>query len=588
MKAKFFRLSTLCATILALIGCVGLEPYVINAPEDLAEKIAEYQKEKEGEKVLPDGAEEIDITTKVVGSAGNDDGWWTSFSQYFTIPAAKKVVLQFENYGTGTENYHNWNLCISTPVARDSEGYAEYFALRADNYGWGGTQDASIGTDVFSLDRIVLDIDGKKTSDSGWSWEVFRQKMNGAKVVMTLDHASEGTVYVNTVATATDGSVITETYNHPVSFKNDINAFLIVDHSHLNMSLAYIAPSDYPVIPDSEPVSISITGYPTAIAFDAEEKDFWGNATAKVTFADNSTMTVDKKDLNIILPDVSTPGLKTVVVTYSKTKKGSVATQAAGGAYTVELVASLSSVAVATPPACTTYYYLNNTALTFQTYGFALEATFGGSTKVTVALNDPALTVSPIALTPGAQDITFSYKPGSETKTCTQAITLVKGSEDVGLPDLSSDFLSDQSSLVNVPAGESRSIDFASYSAGAEYYHSPSVILRKADIGTGAEYALCRLDNFGWLNGDFANQKIADSDKSSDWDWTLLKSMINYSLYHLTVTNNGSDGNGGVKIRLDVTWPNGDKHFQEYTIRPSDYSDVCFCVSVEKCYLVIK
>ena len=39
MKAKIFRLSTLCATILALIGCVGLEPYVINAPEDLAEKI---------------------------------------------------------------------------------------------------------------------------------------------------------------------------------------------------------------------------------------------------------------------------------------------------------------------------------------------------------------------------------------------------------------------------------------------------------------------------------------------------------------------------------------------------------------------
>ena len=64
--------------------------------------------------------------------------------------------------------------------------------------------------------------------------------------------------------------------------------------------------------------------------------------------------------------------------------------------------------------------------------------------------------------------------------------------------------------------------------------------------------------------------------------------MINSSLYTLTVTNHGSDAAGGVKVRFDITWPNGDTHFQEYTIRPADYSDIGFCLTVDHCYLVIK
>lgn len=589
MKAKIFMLSALGATVLALVGCAGLEPYTINAPADLADKIAEYQAEKEAGKKLPDGAEEIDITTKTVGDVGNTSGWFTAFSQDFTVPAGKKLVLQFENYGSGTENYHNWNLYVTTPYSRGTDGYAEYFALRADNYGWGGAQDPAIGTDVYSAERIVSTKDGKTMAEITWDWADFREKLNGANVTLTIDHASEGTAYVTAEATATDGTVYGETYNHPVSFVDDVNAFLVADHSHQNMTLAYIMASDYPVIPDSEPAKVTVTGHPTAIAFDAETKDFWGNATATVSFEDGSSMNISKDDLNIIVPDITTPGTKIVVVTYSKTKKGQTASKAAAGAYTVELVANLTDFEVSSPLTYTTYYYLNNTALDLQTYGLALEATFGSGSKAAVALNDPSLSISPIELKEGAQDITFSYKPGSEAKTCSQSITLVKGTEDVGLSDLSSAFLTAQSTIVAVPVGESKSINFAAYSAGAENYHAPSAIIRKTTLADGEkEYAICRLDNFGWLNGDFDNQKIAAADMASDWNWDLFKKMINYSLYTLTVTNNGSDADGGVKVRFDITWPNGDTHFQEYTIRPADYSDIGFCLTVDHCYLVVK
>lgn len=579
MKAKNFILSALCATVLAAAGCKGLEPYSINAPADLAEKIAAYKAEKEGERTLPEGAEEIDITEAVVGAEDNTSPWWQVFSQYFTIPVEKKLVVKFTNY-SGAANYNNWVAAITTPFERGASGYAEYFVLRSDKYGWGNAE--------FNIDNVLLDIDGEAPTGDSWWAEKFLPKMNQASFTMTLDHASEGRVYITAEGTALDGSIITETYDQAVSFVDDINLFFVADGAHIKLEQVYIAPSDYPVAPDSQPVKVTVTGYPAAIPFDAEEKDFWGNATATVTFEDGSTTDVSKDDLNIIAPDASTPGSKIVVVTYSKTKKGASASKAAAGAYTVELVASLNGISVASAPVYTTYYYLNNTELTFQTYGFALQADFGSSTA-DIALNDPALTISPIVLAEGAQDITFTYQPGAVAKSCTQGITLVKGREDVGLPNLSSDFLSDQSSLTAVASGESQSVEFVSYSGGAEFFHAPSVIIRKAVLGASEkEYAICRLDNFGWLNGDFDNQKIADSDKSSDWNWDLLKQMINYSHYTLTVTNNGSDANGGVKVRFDATWPNGDKHYQEYTIRPADYSDISFCLTVDHCYLVVK
>ena len=415
MKTRDLMLKALIATAFTAVvsvGCTGLEPYAIDAPDDLAEKIAAYKAEKEAQNVVPDDAVPIEISPAVVGQEDNNSGWWADFSQYFTIPVAKKLVLKFKNYSLGEANYQNWVLAVTNAKERGGDGYAEYFVLRSDMWKWGsGDNGSNTG--------VSLDMDGVAPDSDAW-WENFRAKMNGAEVEMTVDHASEGTAYIKAVATATDGTVITETYSQAVSFVDDINAFLVADHDHFVLESAFLSTSDYPIIPDSDPDYLVITESPKAVNYseNQEEIDWWGNSVVTVFFKDESSMTVDKEAVSITEPDLTTPGNKTVVVTYSRSKKG-VLTEAAAGYYNFELVADLESLQITQAPSHNTYYFYDNTGLDFRPYGIQLQATYQGGTTVDLTLDD--VTVSPIALVEGEQDVTFTYKPGSKPVTATTA-----------------------------------------------------------------------------------------------------------------------------------------------------------------------
>ena len=175
-------------TAVVSVGCTGLEPYAIDAPDDLAEKIAAYKAEKEAQNVVPDDAVPIEISPEVVGQTDNNSAWWADFSQYFTIPVAKKLVLKFKNNSLGEANYQNWVLGVTNAKERGADGYSEYFVLRADMWKWGsGDNGSNTG--------VSLDMDGVAPDSDAW-WENFRAKMNGAEVEMTVDHASEGTAYI--------------------------------------------------------------------------------------------------------------------------------------------------------------------------------------------------------------------------------------------------------------------------------------------------------------------------------------------------------------------------------------------------------
>ena len=74
MKTRKMMLGAFCAAVMsAAFGCTGLEPYTIDAPDDLADKIAEYQAEKEAKK--SDDYEEIDIAVSQVGADDNTADW---------------------------------------------------------------------------------------------------------------------------------------------------------------------------------------------------------------------------------------------------------------------------------------------------------------------------------------------------------------------------------------------------------------------------------------------------------------------------------------------------------------------------------
>ena len=362
---------------------------------------------------------------------------------------------------------------------------------------------------------------------------------------------------------------------------DDINAFLVADHDHFVLESAFLSTSDYPIIPDSDPDYLVVTDYPKAVNYseNPEEMDFWGTAVVTVFFKDGSSMQVDKEAVSITEPDLTTPGNKTVVVTYSRSKKG-VLTEAAAGYYNFELVADLESLQITQEPSHNTYYFYDNTGLDFRPYGIQFQAVYQGGTTVDLTLDD--VTVSPIALVEGEQDVTFTYKPGSKPVTATTRINLVKGGLALGVPELNSAWWTYFAPDRKVPQGESVSFEMDVYSVAADNWQAPVAILRKGDLALGGagEYAVVRIDNFGW-GSNFVN---ADENKESDWNWDLFLPMLTNAHVTITATNNGDNA----VVRYDVLWANGEEHFQLYkNIAINDPDDVYLSCTVDNCYAVL-
>ncbi len=145
----------------------------------------------------------------------NSAAWWTSFSDYFTVPSNKLLHLEFINHGTGVNNWNNWNLAVANVPDRDADNYAEYFVLRSDAFGWGnGDCDQSM------VAHNYTDINGNDDI-----WDDFRTTMQGAYVSIDIDHSATGNVYITAKAVGTNGTTITETYQQPVSATDDIFGF---------------------------------------------------------------------------------------------------------------------------------------------------------------------------------------------------------------------------------------------------------------------------------------------------------------------------------------------------------------------------
>ncbi len=562
MKTTKLLMCALYAAMLAVFafaGCEKLELYSIDAPADLQSRIdsiaAEKAKHSTGDTTY------IDIITTIVGAEDNSAAWWTAFSDYFTIPANKLLHLEFVNHGTGVNNWNNWNLVVANVADRSAANYKEYFVLRSDAYGWGNND--------FNLKMIshnYPDIDG-----DGDIWDDFRTTMQGARVTLEIDHSATGNVFVTATAVGTNGVELVMTYQQPVSATEDIVAFLVCDGSHFEMKEAYLIPSKVTVVEDVEPVSIVVEGAPEFVEFGNE--DFWGDAKAVVTFADGSSAQVDFSDLSFnVIPDMTTLGKKTVVVAYNKTKQGAYC-KAVSTVYTLEVTNPVVSLQVTTLPKITTYYFYAGDPIRFNPSGMVVTATYSdGSTAV---MDNNKLQFGKIQPVEGPQEVTVSYAGTSGTVTTTVSVTLVKGIGQVGATDFSSGWWTAFSDDYAVPSGQSKTIKMYCYSDNLANWHSPSTILRKADK---TEYAVVRMDNFGWGNG------YGTATATSDWNWDTFASNISGSKIILTVTNKG---NNTADVFYDVTYANGEKHFQKYTGITVDSADLNCALVIEGAYIVI-
>ena len=548
MKTQNLMLKALCALAAAAavsMGCTGLEPYSVDAPEDLADKIAEYQAEKQASQ--SDDYTEITITTAIAGAEDNSTGWWTEFSQYFIVPSGKKLVVEFENFGSGANNWNNWNVCVATPYERGADGYSEYFVLRSDWYGWGNADyDGAL---------IEFDYGGQDVN-----WDEFREKMQGAYVTLSLDHARAGYAFLEVQSVAKDGFTITEKYNQKVSSTEDIEAFLICDGSHFNIKKAYLVPSEIAEIADEDAQSISVTGLPVSVEVGSPVEAILAEAVATVTYTDNSSAVVPLEDVNFALDETFTAeiGKKTLVYSYSKTKQGNFGKSVAGYAE-IEVTNPVVGLEVTVPPAFDTYYYFENASLAFRPDG----------TTGNMPLSN--LSFSEIELKEGPQDVTISYKEASTT--CT--INLVKGAYAVGAPDFTNPWWVTFTPDFVIAAGESKVFEMDVYSDNLANYHSPCTILRRADM---SEYLVVREDHFGW--GD----SYEACGKESNWNWDYFAARLNGSHVVITVTNNGDNT---ADIRYAVKDSEGEEHFQNYLGIAVDSADLQVALVTEESYLVI-
>ena len=565
----------LCAAVLlafSLLGCEKVDPYSIDAPSDLQSRIDSIAAANAS---TDSDTTYLTISTPVVGETDFSSGWWTVFSDYFTIPAGKKLVVKYDNISgcaTSGNNYENWVLVLCNVADRDDGDYAEYFALRSDAYGWNGTM--SDEDEDYTYDAGLLSSDYPDTDGDGDVWNDFRNTMADASVTLEVDHSATGVVYVTATATGKDGITISETYNQPVSATANIVAFLTTEESYLEIKEAYLIPSEVTETVDYNPISITVSGAPSAIESGSE--DFWGDAIATVTYADGSSAEVDTANISFTVPDLTTLGEKTVIVSYNLTKEGEYC-DAVSTYYTLEVTNPVSSLEVTALPDITTYHYFSSDSVLFNTTGVVVTATYSdGSTGI---LANESLKFGKIPAAEGSQAAVISYVGATNTVTTTCPFTLVKGVSQVGANDFSTAWWTIFSDDYTVASGSSKTFKMYCYSDNLESYHSPCTILRKADQ---TEYAVVRMDNYGWDTVS-VDHFAANSTSTSDWDWDIFTSSISGSKVVITVTNNGDNT---ANIVYNVTYANGETHTQTYAGVTVDSSDLTCALVTEESYLV--
>lgn len=155
-----------------------------------------------------------------IGAEDCSTAWWTAFSDL--VHFKNSVHFGFYNYNNNTNNnWCNWVVVVTNGKNRDEEGYAEYFVLRSDAYGWGDANyDASKITHNFVFDAN----------------NTFNLDMNGAYVDLTLTRDGNN-INMNTVVTTASGTVYNYSFSYTGELEETIGAFLTCEGSYLQIDV---------------------------------------------------------------------------------------------------------------------------------------------------------------------------------------------------------------------------------------------------------------------------------------------------------------------------------------------------------------
>ena len=581
--------SIMCSAALGLLvltGCDGADLYGVNAPDWISEKIDSINNAKnqgKEEEVL-EGMQE-DVYT--VGATDFSTGFWAQFSKYYVIPDGKKFHLQFNlNINpSATNTYKNFAMILTNDVDRGGEGYTEYGAIRYDNQPSGNSEWGDY------IDRSCVESTLTFNTDTDAGVEKL-----GGKVTITIDRSDP-----NAFSVKMDNGVVTKTYNQKTPLVNlnadqsntNMRIFLVPEGSYINFLAANIEPiGGFTSAEDKNPLSMTLENVPDEVVKGSTLEEAMANISATVQFEEGVTKVVPAAELLFsAIPDMDEPGEKTLIVIYNKTFKGENCSAPIVAYAKFKVVNEIASITLTKAPERTDYYFYNSDAtdgmegryLAFDPTGMEVVATYSDGTSAVI--DNSKLSFSTVPAAPGTHKVTISSANGKTAETevnvaVSKSSKATPSTTIVGAEDNSTGFRGAHAEDINVPAGETREINFTNYTTCANNWNNWVAILRRADL---SEFAVVRADNYGWGAGYDGNANLILSGGQADWaTWLAAMNGAKCTLY---VTNNN---NGRADIQCIMHGTDGMDYIQYYLNIAVDPNDLFVSFTVDGCHLVFE
>ncbi len=587
---SFSKIAFVCGSLFLgmsmLVGCEDERFSEIDSPDWLSELVDSLSSTTSSDVEEIDGYEDV----YTIGETDYSSSWWTAFSKYYQVPDGETWQAQFTLNIDPSETlyYENFALVITNDVDRNDSDYKEYGAIRFDATSDTTSYNSQWGSDFWSFYFSFTSATLLFSPDADYA--VTNLSSLGGTVTVTVDRSDPDAFTV----TMTNGTQ-TKTYAQPYALGNlntdtnndTIRCFLAPEGSYINFKTTTIVPiGGLTSADDKNPVSMELQNVPEQIQMGDDLETVLADVTAVVTFEEDVTKTVTADELTFsVVPDMTSPGEKTLVAVYNKTYNGENCDTPVVASATITVISNVVSIAVTSAP---TYYYYTTTAteglsrtMAFYSSDVVVTATYeDGSTGV---LSNSLLTFSSddIYAAEGTYEFTVKYGDLSATSyvNVEEVSTAVQVTNDpVGDSSFSASYLGDYSNTFSVSGGETKSISFTNYTNG-NYNWNNFIVVMCEDGDTNTLVAVCRADDYMVTGTCLSN---GYSDDRASWDaWLAVMNGAKVTVY---VTN---CNNGTADVQCVMVGTDSNTYTQYYLgVDISELSDPAFAMSIEAAYLV--
>ena len=151
--------------------------------------------------------------TEPVGAADFTNGWWTTFSNTWTVPAGTTQTVSMTVNSDNLANFHSpCTILRKADVSLGADG--EYVVVRQDHFGWGNSFGGAVAS-------------------SNWNWDTFMGNINGSKVDITVANDGSGLASIRYHVIDGAGDEHFQFYDHIAVDPADVTFALVTEESQL-------------------------------------------------------------------------------------------------------------------------------------------------------------------------------------------------------------------------------------------------------------------------------------------------------------------------------------------------------------------